>query len=41
MLCLFIYFLHFSISLKCDFHVDAERMMAKTREMKEISASMV
>ena len=32
---LFIYsfILHFFISLKYDFHVDAERLIAKTREM--------
>ena len=26
-------FLHFFISFKFDFHVDAERMIAKTQEM--------
>ena len=33
MLCLLIYFLHFFISFKYDFHVDAVRMIVKTREM--------
>ena len=28
------WFLHFFISFKYDFHVDAERMIVKTREMK-------
>ena len=32
MLCLFI-FLHFFVSFKYDFHIDAERMIVKTREM--------
>ena len=31
-LCLFIY-VHLFISFKYDFHVDAERMIVKTREM--------
>ena len=34
MLCVFIFIcLHFFISFKYDFHVDAERMIAKTREI--------
>ena len=33
MLCLFIYFLHFFISFKYDFHIGAERMIVKTRDM--------
>ena len=33
MLCLII-FLHFFISFKYDFHVDAERMIVKTRELR-------
>ena len=45
---MFIYFfllLHFFISFKYDFHVDAERMivkmLVKREKCKEISASMV
>ena len=34
MLCLFYFFWHFSISFTYDFHVGAERMIVKTREMK-------
>ena len=37
MLCFF----HFCISSKYNFHVNAERMVVKTLEMKEIPASMV
>ena len=33
MLCVFIFLLRFFISFKYDFHVDAERMIVKTREM--------
>ena len=39
MLCLF--FVYFVISFKYDFHIDAERIIVKTRKCKEISASMV
>ena len=34
-------FLHFFISSKYDFHVDAERMIVKRKKCKEIPASMV
>ena len=41
--CFLCAFLHFFISFEYDFHVDADRMMVKTREMytKEMSTSMV
>ena len=32
MLC-YVYYMHFFISFKYDFHVDAERVIVKTREM--------
>ena len=43
MLCFFyLFFLHFFISFKYDFHVDAEMMkVLKHEKCKEISASMV
>ena len=41
MLCFLLSFIHFFISSKYDFHVDAERMIVKTRKCKEISAPMV
>ena len=40
MLC-FYYFLHFFISSKYDFHVDAEITVIKREKCKEIYASMV
>ena len=33
MLCFFVIFLHFFISFKYDFHVEAERMIVKMRAM--------
>ena len=42
MLCFSFDILHFFISSKYDFHVDADKMIAKMRKKcKEISASMV
>ena len=37
----FVFFLHFFISSKYDFYVDAERMIVKREKCKEISASMI
>ena len=36
-----VFCMHFFISSKYDFHVDAERMIVKREKCKEISASMV
>ena len=42
MLCLFLFiFLLLFISFKYDFHVDAERIIVKRENCKEMSASMV
>ena len=38
---MFISFLHFFISFKYDFHVDAEKMIVKCEKCKGIDASMV
>ena len=37
----FFSFLYVFISFKLDFHIDHERMIVKTRELKKMSASMV